>query len=81
MFNESLLRLHCSFLLHAIRAGRFDVSIVCVSDHRIQHYNHNYRGIDKPTDVLSFPYHEVGAEHPNQMDIQILLYYRKAIHT
>ena len=62
VFNESLLRLHCSFLLHAIRAGRFDVSIVCVSDHRIQHYNNSYRGIDKPTDVLSFAYHEVGED-------------------
>lgn len=60
VLNEGLLRLHCTFLLHALGAGRFDVSIVCVGSKRIQHYNRVYRGLDSPTDVLSFPYHEVG---------------------
>ena len=58
-FNESLLRMHCCFLLNALGAGNFDVSVVCVNNGRIRHLNKVYRGEDRPTDVLSFPYHEV----------------------
>lgn len=32
-----------------------EVSIVLVDDEQIRTYNAHYRGIDKPTDVLSFP--------------------------
>ncbi|XP_055070712.1 endoribonuclease YbeY [Misgurnus anguillicaudatus] len=37
---------------------RFDMSIVCVDNRRIQRINHVYRRQKQPTDVLSFPFYE-----------------------
>ncbi|KAF6385735.1 ybeY metalloendoribonuclease [Rhinolophus ferrumequinum] len=42
---------------------KFDLGVVCVDNKRIQHINRTYRGKDVPTDVLSFPFHEVTATH------------------
>lgn len=38
---------------------KFDVAIICVDNKKIQHINRIYRKKNIPTDVLSFPYHEV----------------------
>lgn len=67
--NQALLLTQAQFLLGAtIRggggggrdvAGRFGMSLVCVPSDEIQSLNKRYRGKDEPTDVLSFPYHEV----------------------
>ena len=35
--------------------ARGTVSVALVSDHEIQNLNRTFRGVDKPTDVLSFP--------------------------
>lgn len=58
-FSEALLKLHSSFLLELLGAGKYDVNIVCMTSKAIQALNWRYRGINTPTDVLSFPYHEV----------------------
>ncbi len=58
LFSECLLKLHSTFLLQAAGAGRFDLSVVCVSEGEIRDLNRSYRNVDRPTDVLSFPYHE-----------------------
>ena len=34
------------------------MSVALLSDHEIQKLNRIYRGVDEPTDVLSFPSHE-----------------------
>ncbi|HSW75685.1 MAG TPA: rRNA maturation RNase YbeY [Candidatus Saccharimonadales bacterium] len=39
----------------------FDIGILLTTDKTIQQYNRQYRNQDKPTDVLSFPYHKVQA--------------------
>jgi probable rRNA maturation factor len=39
----------------APRAARGEVTIAVVSDRRVRALNAAYRGIDRPTDVLSFP--------------------------
>ena len=62
LFNEALLKLHATFILEALGAGGFDVNVVCMTNRAIQALNQRYRGIDQPTDVLSFPYHEVKAQ-------------------
>lgn len=59
VFNSHLLKLHCGFLLHVLGVGRWDVSVVCVGREEIRNLNRSYRNVDSPTDVLSFPYHEV----------------------
>lgn len=58
MLSEWILKLHSTFLLEALGAGKYDVSIVCTGDREIQALNRRYRREDAPTDVLSFPYHE-----------------------
>lgn len=40
--------------LHQFKKSEVDVSIAIVGDRRIQILNKQYRGLDKPTDVLSF---------------------------
>ena len=44
-----------------------ELSLVFVNNRRIRAYNRDYRGIDKPTDVLAFPMREgVGGDlHPD----------------
>lgn len=59
VFSESLLKLHSTFLLHLLGAGSYDVNIVCMEEKEVQALNWRYRGVNSPTDVLSFPYHEV----------------------
>jgi len=44
-----------------LRLGRREFNICFVDDHAIRHMNLAYRGKDKPTDVLSFPWNEAGA--------------------
>lgn len=38
---------------------RFDMSVICVDNRKIQRINNVYRRQNQPTDVLSFPFHEV----------------------
>jgi len=46
-------------------AGPVEVSLVITDDDEVQQLNREYRGVDKPTDVLSFPQDEgVGESFP-----------------
>ena len=38
--------------------------VALVSDREIQHLNRRFRGVNRPTDVLSFPSHESGTPSP-----------------
>lgn len=58
--QERLLKLHTCFLLHAAGGGRFDLSVVCVEIAEMRKLNGTYRREHRETDVLAFPYHEVG---------------------
>lgn len=40
--------------MQALRIEEFPFSIVFVADEEMRRYNRQYRGYDKPTDVLSF---------------------------
>ena len=51
-FLKPLLKRTCEVLN---QHDNFSVSVVLVDDASIQEYNNNYRNIDRPTDVLSFP--------------------------
>jgi probable rRNA maturation factor len=44
-------------VLHALRYTDFDLSIILTSNRTMRTYNKTYRGKDKVTDILSFPYH------------------------
>lgn len=44
-------------ILDALDYSDFDLGILITSNKTIQRYNREYRDKDKPTDILSFPYH------------------------
>ncbi len=44
-------------ILNELRYSDFDLGILITSDKTIRKYNRDYRGKDKPTDILSFPHH------------------------
>jgi rRNA maturation RNase YbeY len=44
-------------ILDALNYKDFDIGIWLCSNKTIQDYNKRYRNKDKPTDILSFPYH------------------------
>jgi probable rRNA maturation factor len=49
-------------LTHQRKSPEADISIVLTGDSRLRELNRDYRGIDAPTDVLSFPASESDPE-------------------
>ena len=47
--------------LEALGYKGFDLGIWLTTNATIRNYNKNYRHKDKPTDILSFPYHQLKA--------------------
>jgi probable rRNA maturation factor len=60
-------------MLVAVGKPRASVTIAFVSDARIRSLNRRFRGIDKATDVLSFPNAELAETDDNLGDIAISL--------
>ncbi|XP_050843523.1 endoribonuclease YbeY isoform X2 [Serinus canaria] len=58
--RAALRRVVCT-LRAALGASRFDVGLVCASNALMQRLNGVYRHCPVPTDVLSFPFHQVEA--------------------
>uniref|UniRef100_A0AAQ4RUB1 YbeY metalloendoribonuclease n=1 Tax=Gasterosteus aculeatus aculeatus TaxID=481459 RepID=A0AAQ4RUB1_GASAC len=56
--RRARLRKDVDTLRHILGIHKFDLGIVCVDNHRIQHINNIYRKKNVPTDVLSFPFYE-----------------------
>ena len=57
--RRARLRRDVDMLRHILGVQKFDLGIICVDNNRIQQINHIYRKKNVPTDVLSFPFHEV----------------------
>ncbi len=51
------LRNEIQKILNLMDYGEFDLGILLTDNATIQKYNKEYRGIDEPTDILSFSYH------------------------
>lgn len=53
------LRRRMEIVRSILGVQKFDLGIICVDNKSIQHINRIYREKNSPTDVLSFPFHEV----------------------
>eukprot|EP00118_Oscarella_pearsei_P009566 m.55577 g.55577 ORF g.55577 m.55577 type:complete len:161 (+) comp34491_c0_seq6:244-726(+) len=58
--NVHRLLHQAQLLLSCLRLSNYDVSVVCETTDTVQSLNSNYRGINKPTDILSFPMYNQG---------------------
>jgi rRNA maturation RNase YbeY len=56
-FSAKTFQKKAEFILEQLKYSDFDLGIWLTSNKTIQKYNKEYRNKDKPTDVLSFPYH------------------------
>jgi probable rRNA maturation factor len=60
-------------VLDRINRKEAAATIIFIDDRRMQQLNRDYRGIDAPTDVLSFAYHEgdAGSHHLGDVFISV----------
>lgn len=70
--EEEILNLLSKLLVHAANEegvpSHAEISVTFMSDEEIQSINAQYRGIDKPTDVISFALEEQSAD---EIEIQV----------
>lgn len=55
--NIKKLEKNVASMLATVKYQDFDLGIWLATNATIRRYNKQYRGKDKPTDILSFPYH------------------------
>lgn len=56
--NTAQIKKDVQTFLKSLGYDDFDISIWITTNATIQKYNREYRDKDKPTDILSFPYHD-----------------------
>lgn len=61
--KAKLPRLAFAAMKEAVLGDKYELSVTIVSKKRIQELNRQYRNINEPTDILSFPLDEVGGEN------------------
>ena len=54
--NLPLLRSRAAFVLHALRLDSYALDVWVTTDATLRRLNRQYRQMDKPTDILSFPF-------------------------
>ena len=60
VFDLPKLKTDINLLRRIFRTERYDLGVICMEDGQLREMNKMYRGRNEPTDVLSFPSHEVG---------------------
>jgi len=55
--NADQLKTDLQIILDALKYSDFEISVLITTNKTIRDYNRDYRQKDKPTDILSFPYH------------------------
>lgn len=55
--NTERLKKDAQYILDLLGYSEFDLGILITTNKSIKHYNSTYRNKNKPTDILSFPFH------------------------
>jgi rRNA maturation RNase YbeY len=55
--NRRQIKSDIAKILNILDYSDFDIGIWITTNRTIHYYNKHYRGIDKPTDILSFPFY------------------------
>ena len=55
-----MLEKHVLLLRKLMNVSCYDLSVTCLDDDGVRNLNNTYRDTDEPTDVLAFPFLEVG---------------------
>lgn len=55
--HETAIKKDAQYILGVLNYADYDLGIWLLDPQEMQRYNNEYRGKDKPTDVLSFAYH------------------------
>src|SRR5690606_14530464 len=58
-FSRTRVKYLLQTLMQATPYPKFDVGIVFVSNEEIQERNREDRGVDTPTDILSYPFNDI----------------------
>ena len=58
-FNLKQLERDVNIIRKIANVETYDLGILCASNEYIQDLNSTYRNKSKPTDILSFPFHDV----------------------
>ncbi|MFO8073481.1 MAG: rRNA maturation RNase YbeY [Polyangia bacterium] len=64
--DRRTVRRRCAALLDALDVGERELSVLLTDDAGIRELNRDYRGLDRPTDVLSFPQPEDWPSAPGE---------------
>src|SRR5438046_7852964 len=67
-------------LLRGLRLADAELSLVVVSDRKMRALNRRYRGVDRPTDVLSFSLREGAGPPPDGLLCDVVVFL-DAAHT
>ena len=67
--NKAIKR-HIGKILRSLDCNEHEISILFVGDQGIRELNHQFRSIDRPTDVLSFP--QLEEDEPEMPGIAVL---------
>lgn len=80
------LQADAEIMLKALDYEGFDLGIWITNNKTVRQYNKQYRGFDKATDILSFPFHDlkpgerINASSPDQKNIGDLLISAPYVH-
>ena len=73
--DSRLMKRQCEGLLHCAGFSGWSLDVLLTGDATLRKINAKHRGIDKPTDVLSFPFHENFKRGKVGVDLLISLHF------
>src|SRR6056297_1070587 len=67
MSEEAIQKCSQLILSKELKAGSYTLSVINCTDSMIRELNNQYRGVDQPTDVLTFTLNDEGLDEPTEL--------------